>query len=314
MAIFAVAPAQGQTAKSDEILAKYEACTAHGTGALLGNYTFEQRLKVCTAAIDSHDYQGEDLAAFHFNRALLLRSMGRMAEVQSDLRAAYAAWPEIMYTIILPVRDLMYQRRYDLAEAELDWLDKTVPANWMLPFYRAKIRLAQGQLDAAAKYADAAMLAQPGNATVLEFQGAIKATRGDVDGALATLDQLVAQYPDKATYYNSRCYLRALVDRDVAERALPDCDKAVSIAPQSTEIRDSRGLAYLRLGRFVESIADYNAAIALTDHPAAASFYGRALAEQGAGQKLSAEADIAAAESLSPGIGKKFNTLAMAAE
>lgn len=99
MAIFAVAPAQGQTAKSDEILAKYEDCTAHGTGALLGNYTFEQRLKVCTAAIESHDYQGEDLAAFHFNRALLLRSMGRMAEVQSDLRGKLYS-PRLMFITV----------------------------------------------------------------------------------------------------------------------------------------------------------------------------------------------------------------------
>lgn len=93
-----------------------------------------------------------------------------------------------------------------------------------------------------------------------------------------------------------------------------DCNKALECLPKSSNVLDSRGFVYLRLGRYEEAIADYNAAVAISNNPPPASLYGRGLAEQKSGQKLSGEADIQAAESMQPGIGKIFGTPAMLLE
>lgn len=212
--------ASAQTAQSEEIFQKYPGCTAHGTGQLQGDYTVEQRIAQCTAGINAHAYDGVDLAAFYFNRALLLQSLGRVEEVKPDLRAAYAVWPPIISNITMAIKDAIDRRQYDAAEEQLDWLSKVLPPDVMLPYYRAKIAFARNRLDEAAKYADAVLKAESDDPRILQFQADIKFARGDIAGALAIFDGLVTRFPGEGAYYNSRCYLRALAGRDLVEKAL----------------------------------------------------------------------------------------------
>ncbi len=67
---------------------------------------------------------------------------------------------------------------------------------------------------------------------------------------------------------------------------------------------DSRGLVYLRLGKYAKAISDYDAALAL-DPKIPWSLYGRGLARQHLGQSAAGEADIAAAKALYPKIAEE---------
>jgi tetratricopeptide (TPR) repeat protein len=64
---------------------------------------------------------------------------------------------------------------------------------------------------------------------------------------------------------------------------------------------DTRGLVYLRQGRYDKAIADYDAALAL-DPKIPWSLYGRGLAKQRLKQAAAGEADVAAATALLPKI------------
>ena len=303
-----------QTAHSEEIFQKYPGCTAHGTGQLQGNYTDEQRIAQCTAGIDANAYDGQDLGTFYFNRAMLRYKLQQDAEAQADLIAALKAWPEISDTMVGIARSFASQRMPTLAFAYLKAIETVMPDSYILHFGRATVSLALHDLPSASGEIDKALSLRPDGANTLTLKANIRAAAGDADGALAAVDRAVELSPNSGIAYNLSCYVRAVYNRNLAEKALPDCNKALELLPKSPNVLDSRGFVYLRLGRYEEAIADYNAAIALSNEPLPASLYGRGLAEQKSGQKLSGEADISAAESVRPGVGKIFGTPAMMLE
>lgn len=307
--LLCAAPALGQTARNAELTAKYGPCYALDEG----RFTLAQRLGVCNTAIQSKAYQGEDLANLYLNRSAILNAKHETALAQSDLDMALATWPEIAQAVAERADSYMNGKKLDLAQADLDRAYKVQPGNWRVLYGRARLHLLRGETDLAAKDSEAALKAQPGNALVLKQQSIIRAISGDWNGAIAILNGLVAEHPDSEAYYNFRCYVRGVAGREL-DKALADCNSALNIKPQQPYILDSRGLVYLRMGKLAESIADYTAAITLDDNPSPSSFYGRGLAEQKSGDQMSAAADFQAAESLSPTIGKRFNTLAMIAD
>lgn len=101
----------------------------------------------------------------------------------------------------------------------------------------------------------------------------------------------------------ARCWARALIGREL-EAALEDCNAAAKAGRGNASVLDSRGLVYLRLGKYDKAIGDYDAALAL-DPKTAWSLYGRGLARQHLGQTAAAEADIAAAKALHPKIAEE---------
>jgi tetratricopeptide (TPR) repeat protein len=306
--------ASAQTAHSEEIFRKYPGCTTHGTGQLQGNYTDRQRIEQCTAGIDADAYDGQDLATFYFNRALLRFKLEDASEAQGDLAAALKAWPEIADTMMNMARAFAYHHMPTLAFAYLKAIETALPDSYILHFGRATVFLALRNLPSASSEIDKALALRPDGANTLSLKANIRAAAGDVDGALAAADRAVELSPKSGIAYNLSCYIRAVYNRDLAEKALPACNRAVELLPKSPNVLDSRGFVYLRLGRYEEAIADYNAAIAISNEPPPPSLYGRGIAEQKSGQKLSGEADINAAESIKPGMGKIFGTAAMLLE
>jgi Flp pilus assembly protein TadD len=68
----------------------------------------------------------------------------------------------------------------------------------------------------------------------------------------------------------------------------------------------------MRLGRWSDSIADYNKAADIRPD-SAESLFGRALAKAGAGDKAGAAADLAEARKLDAGIDEEFGTYGLKA-
>ncbi len=112
-----------------------------------------------------------------------------------------------------------------------------------------------------------------------------------------------------APYFNDLCYSATKVDFDL-DTALADCNRAVSLAPQHSNILDSLGFVQLRLGHFADAIATYDQVLALDPH-ARLSLYGRGIARLRLGDKTGSQADIAAAVQLDDGVADEFQAMGM---
>jgi tetratricopeptide (TPR) repeat protein len=141
---------------------------------------------------------------------------------------------------------------------------------------------------------------------------------GEHAGAVHQYDLWIEYHPDDinlADALSNRCASEAEANVDV-DRALDDCSDALRLIRKSgldqmsAITMSNRGLAYLRLGRLDEAIADYDAA--LKQNPRiAASLFGRALAELRKGETARGQADIAAAERLNPKIAHFFASIGL---
>jgi tetratricopeptide (TPR) repeat protein len=89
------------------------------------------------------------------------------------------------------------------------------------------------------------------------------------------------------------------------QAALADCHEALRRRPDDPNFLDSRGLAYLKSGRFDDAIVDYNAAL-LKDAKLAGALYGRGIAKTRKGDRIGGAADIDAATAINPGIAEEF--------
>jgi tetratricopeptide (TPR) repeat protein len=229
--------------------------------------------------------------------------------------------------------------RGDLKRALAD-PDRAVELAPVVAAYRAQrgqLNLALRQRDAALADLDEALRLDPqadearlDRAYALQANKATDAARADLqvlDGRLSTqsnlrrrmghlflamdepgpavqqFDQWVASHAREAdlhTVLNSRCWARALTGTQL-DKALDDCDEALDARPEEAAYLDSRGLVYLRQGKWKKAIADYNAALAVNPK-LAWSLWGRGLAQLHAGARDQGLADIAAAKAMRPRI------------
>ncbi|WEK48303.1 MAG: tetratricopeptide repeat protein [Candidatus Andeanibacterium colombiense] len=184
---------------------------------------------------------------------------------------------------------------------------------------------------------EAALTLDPGSAPALIAKSQLQEDRDDWPGAAESLakarirDKTDAQIPTlqgialvKANHtaeaaeafdasrklattaqdLNTICFDKVM--RGVAlERAVEECDASLQLAPDKPATLDSRGLAYLRLGKLGQAKTDYDRAI--DKLPGVANpLYGRAVARALSGDLKGAREDAAAALRISPQMEKTF--------
>jgi len=160
--------------------------------------------------------------------------------------------------------------------------------------------------------------------------GVLYGRLGDYPEAVDQIDQWLSHHPlkaDQTTGLTSLCWLRAAGNRDLQE-ALNDCNRALDLVPHAadaevgtligrtiasndSQVLDSRGLVYLRLGRPGDAIHDYDSALQV-DPKIATSLYGRGLAELRQGEKSQGDADLAAALRLDKDVAHSFAKMGLA--
>jgi tetratricopeptide (TPR) repeat protein len=98
----------------------------------------------------------------------------------------------------------------------------------------------------------------------------------------------------------------AMATEDVAlVTALSFCDTADAHEPENFDVLDSRGFVLLRLKRYPESIAAYDAALKVYPN-GETSLYGRGLAKRLSGQTEAGDADIRAALAIDATVSERF--------
>ena len=143
----------------------------------------------------------------------------------------------------------------------------------------------------------------------IELAGLYEAIE-DYPKAIAQYDLWIAAHPDdnrRSMALNGRCWVRALANVDL-DRALKDCNGALSAVPHTAAYLDSRGLVRVRMGDYARAIADYDEALA-ANGKMAWSLYGRGIARLRLGQKEAGEGDIAKAKELQPDLPERAKKL-----
>ena len=158
----------------------------------------------------------------------------------------------------------------------------------------------------------AAIKINPGNEDAFYWRYAVYLEQKDFSRAVADADRAGELDPTNAGYQNSRCWSRAVANREL-EIARAACDAALSIAPGDADTLDSRGLVGLRQERYQDAWNDYDAA-ATKDPSIAGSVFGRGVAALrlgqlrpgGGGSAAEARAEFEAAKRLDPKIEETF--------
>ena len=233
---------------------------------------------------------------------------GAARAVRGDISGAFADYEQAIKLApdnieYLRQRAILYARTRQplLAVDDVAHLLKLKPDDVDALMMRAAMRL---QLDRKADIRsdlDAAAAAAPKPSDRrIDLAGLYEAI-DDYPQAIAQYDLWIAAHPDdnrRSMALNGRCWARALANVDL-DRALKDCNGALSAAPHTAAYLDSRGLVRVRMGDYARAITDYDEALA-ANGKMAWSFYGRGIARLRLGQKEAGEADIAKAREMQP--------------
>ncbi len=193
---------------------------------------------------------------------------------------------------------------YDRAIADYNEAIRIYPNSSSYYFDRGYAYYRKRDYDRAITDYSEAVRLDPGSAGTFDRRGDAYQAKGDSDRAIADYSEAIRLDPKNATYLNDRCWTRATAGREL-EQALDDCTQALRLSPSDSNLMDSRGLVFLRLGRLDDAISEYSAALKI-DPKLAGSLAGRGFAELKKGDGTAGNADIAAAKALQADIVEKF--------
>lgn len=134
---------------------------------------------------------------------------------------------------------------------------------------------------------------------------------GKLEPALADYDKALSVSRDDPTNLNNRCWVRAQMGRDLP-LALEDCDRSVSLLPESASALATRAFVHLRMGAAQLALADAESGLRLDPKDADARFL-RGAARSQLGLAAEARADIDAALTIDPAVGEPYFAAGIAA-
>jgi len=149
------------------------------------------------------------------------------------------------------------------------------------------------------------------DSSLYTMRAGVRLKQGKTEAAMSDFATARDKADNESVSFNNLCWEQA-TNGVALEAALGDCDKALQIEPRSAAALDSRGFVLMRLGRWKDSIADYDKALSIRGD-SAPSLFGRALAKAGAGDKAGASEDFAAARKLDPRIDEDYEAYGLKA-
>jgi tetratricopeptide (TPR) repeat protein len=207
-------------------------------------------------------------------RGLGLRAAGRLAEARIEFDRAIALTPNA-YAFVQRAA----LREGDDPEGALTDLAAAIKLDPRTDNYRRRIviEVRLTRLDDA--LADAAKMVElaPDVPGVRSMRGEVYARMKKADLAAADFAWVRTKVSSSADELNNLCWKEALLNV-TPDLALKDCDASLVLAPDRPDVLDSRGLALIRLGRYTDAVAAYDAALAQRANNAS-SLYGRGLAK-----------------------------------
>ena len=204
-------------------------------------------------------------------------------------------------------RAYLGNRQPQLGLDDLDEAIKLKPDHVPALVTRAGMRLARGEqnrdagFEAAIADLDKASGASDKDNDVRFELGNLYARAGAYQAAIGQYDQWLERHTEDARVVEARggrCRARALLNQDLDD-ALTDCNRAVRARPDGPFLHDSRGLVYLRMGKYDKAVADYQETLKVQPKNPWA-LYGLGIARVHLGMESEGKADMAAARASGP--------------
>ncbi len=238
----------------------------------------------------------------HLVKASVLEFAHRTADAQAEYDAALAlnrtAQGFISRSAYRPTQDYAAQLK------DLDEALKLDPDNLNALDDRAMVEARMGQFDKALADANRLIELDPEETTWRQVRAFVYVHAGKTDLALADMEWARGRVDNTASSWNSLCFNQAMWNLSL-DKALADCEKALSLSPRAAAILDSRAFVLFRLGRLDEALRDYALVLKLAPREAN-SLYGRGLVELQKGQVNEGRADLEAARRLRPRVDDTF--------
>jgi len=202
-------------------------------------------------------------------------------------------------------RGVIYLGRnnYALAIADFDNAIDVSPDNEKAFLARGRAYAATGDSRHAAKDFDEALRLVPTDAEAFLARGNFEEARRDHQAAISDYDRAATLASTDVRVFNNRCFARAASNTGL-DLGLEDCGQALRLKPDDAGALSNRGLILLRLGRFGDAIASYDAALAANPH-ASWALFGRGLAKLRMGD-ASGTADLSAAKAADANVAAAF--------
>ena len=232
------------------------------------NAAVQTAIDACTRLVESGRYDAKGRVAWLANRGLHQQRAGRLAEAVKDFSAAIELMPDDI--------NLYLSRGASHGMA--------------------------GELDAAVRDFEKVLALDPQSGLAYMNRATALEKKGDYAASQRDYDKAVELVPENWIAWDGRCWLRAIVGRDL-DGALTDCERALRMRPDAANTLNTRGFVLFRQGRFDEAVASYDASIRL-DPNVASSHYVRGLARKALGED--ARADFAKAIEIEPGVRQRY--------
>jgi len=229
-------------------------------------------IAACSALIESGEITGKSLADARFNRASAYFLTGAQ----------------------------------DLALADLDEAMQLLPGDARVYGLRGAVRGMKGDLDGAIADFTVSIDGDPSLVDSYTNRGKALSDKGEFERSIADFDRALKLQPNNAFALNGRCWSRAVLNIDL-DAALADCNAGVEAGGDDlANTLNTRGFLHFRRAEYREAIESYDTS--LQQNPrAASSYYVRGLSKQALGEQ-DADADIAQALSLEPGIRERYSS------
>ena len=165
----------------------------------------------------------------------------------------------------------------------------------------------QRRYDEALTEIDLALPLQKDSSYLLVLKAETLARAGRGAEALDVINKENLAKPGNPGLLNGRCWVKAIANVEL-DTALKDCTKAIELSNSPAGILDSRGVVYLRMKRYDDSIADFDAAIAINPGQSQ-TIYVRGVAKTLSGNGAAGIADIKDAVLIQPDIAKGYDRM-----
>jgi tetratricopeptide (TPR) repeat protein len=263
------------------------------------------------AAIPNAEPEPQD-AASAYRRASVLNAQGDRNGALAELGRAIALAPNNPAYLLTRAQARIANRQPALAMEDLDKALSLAPTpdTYLL---RAQLRLSERDNAGAVEDIDAASRLAPETSDLRTNLGDLDRRTGRFDVAVAEYGHWIEAHPKDARLANAligRCLARALPGAEL-DKALSDCNQALSIAPNTAVALQTRAIVWLKSGNAERSIADYDATLKIQPKDPL-SLYGRGLAKLKKGLESEGQADLAAATTLQPRVADQAKAIGLA--
>jgi tetratricopeptide (TPR) repeat protein len=279
-----------------------DACQIHG--AQEDRADPDKVIAACSAILEANKGSDQDLASALYTRGRIYRQRsGRDAfaaiidfdaaiKLRPDDAAAYANRGDAHFAM----------HQFDQALRDFNHVVRLAPRDPNGFLYRAGLYHFNRDYERAiADYSEAIRL-DPNKITAFLGRALAYASANHYEGAIEDYSHAIRLEAQDTAALVGRCRMWAIIGR--LEEALADCNNALG-SSLSLDALGGRGLVHLKMGNAGLAIADFDQV--LESFPdSAEALYGRGLVKRMNGDINGADADMAAAKEINPGISAEY--------